>query len=109
MKTSLIIWASSFVVGLFVSLAFANPDMLPKHPGYPMGKSVDPVKGQPLANDPGRRTSQARTHWLSRRNLTMSILPSISQSIRTTNGCSKKREREFFQRFRGRASRSNRL
>jgi hypothetical protein len=54
MKTSLIICASPFVVGLVVSLAFANPDMLPKHPGYPMGKSVDPVKGQPLANDPGQ-------------------------------------------------------
>lgn len=58
MKTSLIIiWVSSFVVGLFVSLAFANPDMLPKHPGYPMGKSVDPVKGQPLANDPGQKNA----------------------------------------------------
>lgn len=54
MKTSLIICASPFVVGLVVSLALANPDMLPKHPGYPMGKSVDPVKEQPLANDPGQ-------------------------------------------------------
>ena len=55
MKTSLIICcASPFIVGLVVSLALANPDMLPKHPGYPMGKSVDPVKGQPLANDPGQ-------------------------------------------------------
>ena len=54
MKTSLIIWASPFVVGLVVSLAFGNPNMLPKHPGYPMEKSVDPVKGQPLANDPGQ-------------------------------------------------------
>lgn len=54
MKTSLIIWGSPFVVGLVVSLALANPDMLPKHPGYPMGKSLDPVKGQPLANDPGQ-------------------------------------------------------
>lgn len=54
MKTSFIIYASPFIVGLVVSLALANPDMLPKHPGYPMGKSVDPVKGQPLANDPGQ-------------------------------------------------------
>ena len=54
MKTSLIICASPFVVGLVVSLALANPDMLPKHPGYPMGKAVDPVKGQPLAYDPGQ-------------------------------------------------------
>jgi hypothetical protein len=54
MKASLIIWAGSFIVALVASLALANPDMLPKHPGYPMGKSVDPVKGQPLANDPGQ-------------------------------------------------------
>jgi len=53
MKTSLLIWASPFVGGLVVSLALANPDMLPKHPGYPTVKSVDPVKGQLLANDPG--------------------------------------------------------
>ena len=39
---------------LTVSLVFANPELLPKHPGYPMGKSVDPVKGQSLANDPGQ-------------------------------------------------------
>jgi hypothetical protein len=57
MKTLLIIWTSAFVVSLVVSLAFANPDMLPKHPGYPMGKSMDPVKGQPLANDPGQRNA----------------------------------------------------
>jgi len=37
MKTSLIIWASPFVVGIVVSLALANPDMLPKHPGYRWG------------------------------------------------------------------------
>ena len=54
MRTSFIILASFFIVGLAESLALANPDMLPKHPGYPMGKSVDPVKGQPLANDPGQ-------------------------------------------------------
>ena len=63
MKTSLILWTSSFVVGLVVSLARANPDMLPKHPGYPMGKSVDPVKGQPLANDPGQ-TNASGEHAL---------------------------------------------
>ncbi|MCP9465063.1 MAG: hypothetical protein NNA25_09740 [Nitrospira sp.] len=35
--------------------ALANPAMLPKHPGYPMDKAVDPVHGQPLANDPGQK------------------------------------------------------
>jgi hypothetical protein len=54
MKTSLILIATFAVVLLTISPAVANPDMLPKHPGYPMGKAVDPVKGQPLANDPGQ-------------------------------------------------------
>ncbi len=36
-----------------LSMAFANPGMLPKHPGYPAsGKS--PVTGQSTANDPGQ-------------------------------------------------------
>ena len=36
-----------------VSVAFANPGMLPNHPGYPaQGKS--PVTGQSTANDPGQ-------------------------------------------------------
>jgi hypothetical protein len=42
------------VVWFVASLAFANPEMLPKHPGYPMGKAVSPVTGQPLANDAGQ-------------------------------------------------------
>ncbi len=54
MKTSLLFFIAILVLGLCFSLAFANPGMLPKHPGYPMGKSVDPVNGQPLANDPGQ-------------------------------------------------------
>jgi len=38
---------------LSVSVAFANPGMLPEHPGYPaQGKS--PVTGQRTANDPGQ-------------------------------------------------------
>ena len=54
MKTSLILFIASTVILLANASAFANPDMLPKHPGYPMGKAVDPVKGQSLANDPGQ-------------------------------------------------------
>jgi hypothetical protein len=54
MKTSLVLFTLATLTVLTVSLALANPSMLPKHPGYPMGKAVDPVKGQPLANDPGQ-------------------------------------------------------
>ncbi len=54
MKTSLILIAVCAIV-LFAAFSVgANPSMLPKHPGYPMGKAVDPVKGQSLANDPGQ-------------------------------------------------------
>lgn len=45
--------ALSFVA----TVAFANPAMLPKHEGYPMGKATDPVSGQPLSNDPGQRNA----------------------------------------------------
>lgn len=44
----------AFVFGIVSSLALANPSMIPDHPGYPSKKSVSPVNGQPLANDPGR-------------------------------------------------------
>ncbi len=40
-----------------VPMVSANPALLPKHPGYPMGKAVDPVKGQALANDPGQHNA----------------------------------------------------
>ena len=54
MKNSLILFTAFIVVLLASALVFANPSMLPKHPGYPMDKAVDPVKGQSLANDPGQ-------------------------------------------------------
>lgn len=58
MKTSTIVLLATTVVPLTVSLAFANPAMLPKHPGYPMGKTIDPVTGQSLANDPGQTNAR---------------------------------------------------
>ena len=33
---------------------FANPSLLPKHPGYPMDTAKYPVTGQSLVNDPGQ-------------------------------------------------------
>ncbi len=43
--------------GFISSLAWANPSMLPEHPGYPSKQSVSPVTGQPLANDAGRKNA----------------------------------------------------
>jgi len=37
--------------------ALANPSMLPKHEGYPMGKAKDPLTGQSLSNDPGQKNA----------------------------------------------------
>ncbi len=36
-----------------LSMAFANPGMLPEHPGYP-AKGKSPVTGQSTANDQGQ-------------------------------------------------------
>ena len=46
--------SSLAVTGFLASVAFANPAMLPKHPGHPMKPLKSPVTGQSLANDPGR-------------------------------------------------------
>jgi len=50
-----------FIVGMVLilclvfagTMVFANPGMLPAHPGYPMDAAKSPVTGQSLANDPG--------------------------------------------------------
>jgi len=48
----------AIVMILFIAvMAFPNPNMLPKHEGYPMGKATDPVTGQALSNDPGQRNA----------------------------------------------------
>lgn len=59
MKISASRYAAMTLATLLIGVAYAsaNPSMLPKHPGYPMGKAVDPVKGQSLANDPGQRNA----------------------------------------------------
>ncbi|GJL62918.1 MAG: hypothetical protein NPIRA04_15720 [Nitrospirales bacterium] len=39
---------------MWTAVAFANPGLLPDHPGYPMNAAESPVTGKSLANDPGR-------------------------------------------------------
>lgn len=52
--------ASTFAL----SMAFANPGLLPSHPGYPAaGKS--PVTGQATANDPGQTNAGGEKSLLS--------------------------------------------
>ena len=44
-----------------VSMASANPALLPKHVGYPMKNSGSPVNGQPTANDPGQTDARGES------------------------------------------------
>ena len=50
-----------------VSMASANPALLPKHEGYPMKNSGSPVNGQPTANDPGQSDARGRIHTVKGR------------------------------------------
>lgn len=54
MKTSVILFTILVLLVITSAPAAANPAILPKHPGYPMGNATDPVTGQSLANDPGQ-------------------------------------------------------
>jgi len=47
-----------------LSVASANPALLPKHEGYPMKNSGSPVNGQSTANDPGQRDARGETTLL---------------------------------------------
>ena len=44
-----------------LSMASANPALLPKHEGYPMKNSGSPVNGQPTANDPGQTDARGES------------------------------------------------
>ena len=57
MKSFWVVMFVALAFGFAASLAFANPEMIPKHPGYPMGKAVSPVTGQSLANDSGQQNA----------------------------------------------------
>ncbi|NOT95830.1 MAG: hypothetical protein HOP00_05930 [Nitrospira sp.] len=56
-------WSSTTIIGCAVvlmnlSVAVANPAMLPKHPGHPMAPGSDPVTGQALTHDAGQLMNQ---------------------------------------------------
>lgn len=54
MKTLIGTVAALAIVGFSVSVALANPALLPKHEGYPAKASTSPVTGQSTANDSGQ-------------------------------------------------------
>ena len=47
-----------------LSMASANPALLPKHEGYPMKNSGSPVNGQATANDPGQTDARGESTLL---------------------------------------------
>ena len=47
-----------------LSMASANPSLLPKHEGYPRKNSGSPVTGQPTANDPGQSDAHGQSSLL---------------------------------------------
>jgi hypothetical protein len=54
MKLIIVAVATASAILCTLSMASANPALLPKHEGYPMKNSGSPVTGQPTANDPGQ-------------------------------------------------------
>jgi hypothetical protein len=100
MKTSLVLLTVFIVVLLSISLVLANPTMLPKHPGYPMGKAVDPVSGQSLANDPGQANATGENSLAQ---------ASAFDDVHVISGCWRSLEQGCYQKFRDPTSRSSRL
>lgn len=56
MKTYLAIFGTALLVALLATIAFANPALLPKHPGYPSGGEFAYDKGQ--SNQTGEKALQ---------------------------------------------------
>jgi hypothetical protein len=59
MKTFLTVLGVVIAIGVLATIAFGNPSMLPKHPGYPADQATSPVTGQALTNDPGQANASA--------------------------------------------------
>jgi hypothetical protein len=64
-----------------LSMASANPAMLPKHEGYPMKNSGSPVTGQPTANDPGQSDARGESTLMK----SADSIKSAPQNLRNSN------------------------
>jgi hypothetical protein len=64
-----------------LSMASANPALLPKHEGYPMKNSGSPVTGQPTANDPGQSDARGESTLLKSAN----SITSAEQHLKKTD------------------------
>ena len=71
-----------------LSMASANPSLLPKHEGYPMKNSGSPVTGQPTANDPGQPDARGESTLMKSTNSIKNSEQHLSKSdnARITEG-----------------------
>jgi hypothetical protein len=63
-----------------LSMASANPSLLPKHEGYPMKNSGSPVTGQPTANDPGQSDARGEDTLMKSADSVKSAQQSLMKS-----------------------------
>ena len=68
------------------SMAFANPAMLPKHPGYPAAATKSPVDGTRTANDPGQGHANAVENASASANASSVNSVSDANNARKTGG-----------------------
>src|ERR1044071_3410963 len=73
-----------------LSMASANPSLLPKHEGYPMKNSGSPVTGQPTANDPGQSDARGASTLMksadSVKNAQQNLMKTDNARITTGQG-----------------------
>jgi len=73
-----------------LSMASANPALLPKHEGYPMKNSGSPVTGQPTANDPGQSDARGESTLMksadSIKNAQQNLMKTDNARITTGQG-----------------------
>ena len=107
-RMKLVIGTVATVSGVLfaLSMASANPSLLPKHEGYPMKNSGSPVTGQPTANDPGQSDARGEKAELQVRRLRSKTCPAESARSRTMRGSPQARERISSRPCRGHRSRS---
>ena len=86
MKSIRILLIALAGTAFMASMAFANPAMLPKHPGYPAAATKSPVDGTRTANDPGQGHANALENAAASANAASVNATSDANRGRVTGG-----------------------
>ena len=86
MKSIRILLIALAGTAFMASMAFANPAMLPKHPGYPAAATKSPVDGTRTANDAGQGHSNAVEQASASANAASARTTSDANRARITGG-----------------------